>query len=361
MERMLYITAFPPNHKSGGQTFSYNALQDLKNHYSIDLIFFRYAGHEYEKIEGVNILYSEKPSLIGCVQIPTLYPVFTRRFSYKLLSRLKSIISEYDVVYFDFLQVATYSLFLKHNNKIIRCHDVFAQKYKREHSKFYPWVKWSEQKILGSARRIFTPSFKDSAIILEMYGLKSEYSNEYLTRFTIPENVDIEDTFILFGLWSRYENIRGLVWFVENVVKPNKDVIASRIVIIGGGLSDENNEKYLKPYGIKYLGYVGDSYGEIVRHKAMIAPLFEGAGIKVKVLDAFNTGTPVIGTDVAFEGIRDLEQLTYRANTSEEFLLSMNSLIKPNFHIKRKLQKRFLDYYDNRHLAELLVKGNVEV
>jgi len=360
MERMLYITAFPPNHKSGGQTFSYNALQDLKKYYSIDLIYFTYSDHDYEIVDGINVLRVVHPSMLGCVQLPALYPVFSRRFSYKLLRYLKTIVNEYDVLYFDFVQVATYSLFLDHKNKIIRCHDVLAQKYKRERSKLFPWVKWSEQHILESASKVFTPSFKDSDIIQELYALKSEYSNEYLTRFTIPDDLEVDDTFIIFGLWSRYENLSGLSWFIENVVKPNRDTIADKIVVMGGGLSDENNEKYLKPYGIRYLGYVVDSYSEIVRHKAMIAPLFDGAGIKVKVLDAFNTGTPVIGTSVAFEGIRDLDQLTYHVNTQKEFLEMMSNTVTPDIQMKKRLQRRFLDYYDNRHLSELLGKGKTQ-
>lgn len=361
MERLLYITAFPPNHKSGGQTFSYNALRDLRNYYSIDLIYFTFGDHKYEAVEGVNVLRSVKPSMLGCVQMPTLYPVFTRRFSYDLLKYLKSIINEYDVLYFDFLQVATYSLFLKHGYKVIRCHDVLAQKYKREKSKLYPWVKRSEQRILCSANRIFTPSYKDSAIIQDIYGIDSEYSNEYLTQFTIQENVEVDDNFIVFGLWSRYENISGLAWFVENVIKPNKADVGKKIIVMGGGLSKEDNEKYLKPFGIRYLGYVEDSYSEIIKHKAMIAPLFDGAGIKVKVLDSFNTGTPVIGTDIAFEGIKDLELLTYRANTPKEFLKMMNDTIVPDIRQKAKLQKQFLEYYDNRHLAEMLWKGRTQL
>ncbi len=354
---MLFITAFPPNHRSGGQTFSYNALNDLKNYYQIDLVYFDYEGHEYESIDGVTVIQVFQPSLIGCIQLPICCPVFTRRFSFKVLWLLRKIIKNYDILYFDFSQVAVYSSFLKHNNKIIRCHDILAQKYKRKKTLLYPWVKLSENIILKSANRIFTPSYKDSAIITETYGLQSEYTNEYLATYSIPDDVELIDSFILFGLWSRNENLNGLIWFVENIVEKESTDLGHRLVVMGGGLSEEIEQKYLKPHGIKYLGYVDDCYNEIVKYKAMIAPLFDGAGIKVKVLDSFNTGTAVIGTDVAFEGIKDLPGLTIRANSAEEFNYCITSINEYDISEKQVLQKKFLSYYDNRHLSELLLGG----
>ena len=354
MKRMLYISAFPPNHLSGGQTYSFNALSDLSKKYKIDLIYFDYADHKPEKIDGVRIIAHFTPSIKGCAQLPIYYPVFTRRFSYDALKKIKYISSRYDVLYFDFIQTATYSLFIKHPNKVVRCHDILGQKYQREKSKLLPWVKLSENKILHSVQRIFVPSYKDVEVVKKLYGLDATYTNEYLTEFSIPDNLMVSHKFLFFGLWSRYENLSGLAWFIENVVAKNPDFHKGDFAVMGGGLSDDNYQKYLKPYDIKYLGYVKDSYSEIVKYAAVIVPVFEGAGIKVKVLDAFNTGTPVIGTEAAFEGIRDLDGLTYRANTSEEFVKMIHSIPVGSKEDKVKHQQEFLNYYNNRHLSDFL-------
>lgn len=353
LKKMLFISAFPPNHKSGGQTYSYNALNDLKKNYDIDLIYFDFPEHEYENVDGVRVLGHFRPSKWGCLQMPLLYPRFTRRFSYKTLNYIKKIANNYDCILFDHSQVATYSLFIKHKCKIVRCHDILGQKYKREESKLLPWILFSERLILNSVAKIFTPSFKDVQAVKKLYGLSAEYTNEYLTYFEIPKNVSINETFIFFGLWSRYENINGLMWFVKNVYQPNKKRLNNKIVVMGGGLSQKENE-ILKRNGIKYLGYVKNSYAELVHYKAVIVPLFEGAGIKVKVLDAFNTGTPVIGTNIAFEGIKDLKGLTYCANSPEEFIQAMDSIPMSSGEKKREKQKEFLDYYDKRHLSDFL-------
>lgn len=354
MKKMLYICAFPPNHMSGGQTFSFNAINDLRKKYNIDLIYFDYTGHQLESIEGVNAIAHFTPSLKGCAELPLYYPAFTRRFSRNILKYIRKISTNYDVIYFDFIQVAVYSLFIQHPNKIVRCHDILGQKYSRENSKFLKWIRSSENKILHSVNKIFVPSLKDSKIVKNLYGLYAVYTNEYLTNFIIPKELEVSRKFLFFGLWSRYENMKGLIWFIENVISRNDNLGKESFCVMGGGMSDENYQKYLKPNNVRYLGYVKDSYSEIVKYAAVIVPVFEGAGIKVKVLDSFNTGTPVIGTDTAFEGIEDLKGLTYRANTAEEFVKIINSFVVSDRIEKENLQREFLAYYNKRHLSDFL-------
>ena len=55
--------------------------------------------------------------------------------------------------------------------------------------------------------------------------------------------------------------------------------------------------------GIISHGFVEDHREAIARHEAMLAPLRFGAGIKGKILEAWATGTPVLGTPLAFEGM----------------------------------------------------------
>lgn len=55
--------------------------------------------------------------------------------------------------------------------------------------------------------------------------------------------------------------------------------------------------------GIHVHGPVNDHRAALSRHVASLAPLRFGAGIKGKVLESWCTGTPVVGTPVAFEGM----------------------------------------------------------
>lgn len=354
MKKLLYVTAFPPNRRSGGQTFSLNAIKDLQSKYEVSIIYYSYNGHELGDIKSATILKTESPSLFNCIKIPWVFPLFSRRYSRKMCKYIKKIAFQYDVLYFDFSQCALYSLYINHPIKIIRCHDIIYQKYLRSHPILAHWVKRSEKKILSSAKIVLTPSKKDCQLIQNVYNLKSDYTHEYLENFTKENLISYENYrgYILFGLWSRKENLKGLIWLVKNVIPFLTPEMVSQIVIMGGGLEQEYIEKYLKPYNIKYLGYIENQYEEIKKYRAMIVPLFEGAGIKVKVLDSFLTGTPVIGTDVAFEGIEYIDSMMIRCNTASEFIYAIekdNNLIdKYNNH------KRFVELYNNRHLTDFI-------
>ncbi len=352
-KKMLYVTAFPPNHQSGGQVFSCNAIKDLSEKYRIDLVYFDFPGHQLEEKLPVQKVKKFYPDKRNCLRHPLYFPIFTKRFSAKTLGFIQRIASRYDVLFFDYSQVSIYAAYVRHSAKIIRVHDVMVQKYKRKNQFLLPWVRVSENAVLRCADKIMVPSEKDCMILKKEYGLDSEYTNEYITDYTVQEGINA-DGFIIFGRWGRKENLNGLIWFVKNVCPRLGNEITKKIAVMGADMSREVIEVYLKPFGIKYLGYTEDSYGEIAKHKAMIAPIFDGAGVKVKVLDAFTAGTPVIGTDIAFEGIPRIQGLVYQANQAEEFERMIKSIINKKMPEKNKLRKKFSSIYCGRRLSDFI-------
>lgn len=352
MKKLLYITAFPPNNKSGGQFFSMNTLKDLSKSFDIDLFYFSYPNHECsvkDIVKSSTELYS---SLKNCLQKPFMYPLFTKRFSPTILKQLQNIAAKYDVLYFDYTQVALYSTYINHPCKIIRCHDIMAQKFLRQNPVLLPFIKSTEKKILSSAKYVFVPSSKDSEIVKKVYNIDTYNTHEYLSDFDFPLKISSEKEFVFFGLWSRKENLNGLIWFIKNVLPLlNTDI---KLSVMGGGLSLKDKEKYLVPNKIEYLGFVKDCYSTIVNNSAVLVPLFEGAGVKVKVLDSFTAGTPVIGTDVAFEGIPEIKNLTYLVNGATEFATAINNFVPLTVKDKKNLALEFRKNYDNLHLADVL-------
>jgi len=353
MDSLLYITAFPPNHNSGGQVFSLNVLNELSKKFIISLIYFTYPDHKCEYNNG-NIIGCYSPSLMNCFNKIIYYPLFTKRFNKDLLLKLKNIAPQYDILYFDYAQVAVYSLYITHPYKVIRCHDIMVQKFSRTSTWLLPWIKWSEKQILASATKVFVPSEKDAILVQDTYDISTIFTNEYLANFSIPAVIPDDTTFIFFGLWSRKENLNGLVWFIENVYPLIDSKFQNKFSVMGAGLADEYRLKYLSPKNIDYLGFVENSYDVIVKAAAMIVPLFEGAGIKIKVLDAFTTGTPVIGTSVAFEGIPTIDGLTFEANSAQIFASTINSFRALSVFDKQQKQKKFFSLYDKNHLGDLL-------
>jgi glycosyltransferase involved in cell wall biosynthesis len=72
--------------------------------------------------------------------------------------------------------------------------------------------------------------------------------------------------------------------------------------------------------GVRVEGFVEDLHTALRDATAMVAPLFTGTGMRIKVLEAFGAGALVIGTDLSVRGIPVVDgQHFYRANTAGEF------------------------------------------
>lgn len=352
MKKLLYISAFPPNQKTGGQTFSKNAINELAQTYLIDLIYFAYPEHECEIEENNNIKTVTKYEIkqFDFIKKIWLHPIFTRRFNKTLVRKIQSIANNYDVLFFDFSQVALYSLYIKHPYKILRMHDVMYQKFIRKNKFVATWVISTEKKIINTFTKVFVPSKKDSELLKKQYNIDSFYTNEYIKPIKLPNFVEQKKQFVFYGYWKRLENTNGLIWFIEEVLpllKPN-----IKIIVIGDGLSKKDEEKYLFTHNIEYLGFVDNPLDIILESSAVLVPLFQGAGIKVKVIDSFTVGTPVIGTDLAFEGLPNIQGLLYCTNDKIVFADYVNNLIPLSYEEKLNRAKEFESIYDNHHLLE---------
>jgi hypothetical protein len=354
MKKILCITAFPPNKRSGGQVFSLNLLKDLSKKYLIDLIYFEYKDHSIEPNLPVNSVRSFKVSNFNCLSKFTTHPIFTRRFNKSVLKYLTDVASHYDILFFNYSQVSLYSAFINHPYKVIRSHDVLFQMFSRKNRIFKYWIKYTEGKIFQSAQKVFVPSKKDVDLIKDIYNLNVYFSHEYLQDFHFFESSEQAKNFLFFGLWSRKENLDGLLWFVKEVlplINRNFDI---NFMVIGSGLTERIKKKYLKPNNIDCLGFVEHPLNFIYSSRAVIAPLFTGAGIKVKVIDAFTTGTPVVGTDITFEGLPFIENLVYHAVKPQEYADIIHNFPVLTYREKQKNADVFRSIYNVNHLADQL-------
>lgn len=358
MNKILFITSFPPNTKTAGQDYSRRLLLDLIDKgFEVAVIYAIYPGHIVELPESVTILTSFTPSYKKCMQNPLYHPFFTRRFDKKILKYIQSIASNYDILYFDFSQVHLYSLYIEHSNKILMCHDVIAQKFQRKGILHLPWIKRTEKRVLKSASKIVTFSEKDCNFIKKTYKLDSINVNFYLKNgnFKYIDTPLKNNYFCFYGAWNRPENSECLIWFLKNVYPHLQNNLM--FFVIGGGMNKELQNKISEYNNVCYLGFVDDPIKEIAKTQALIAPLHKGAGVKVKVIDALSSGTPVIGTDIAFEGIVDNKnnQLFYLAHKSKEYIAILNNWVNKKIDYKQAAADEFFTKYNCNHFSDLIM------
>jgi glycosyltransferase involved in cell wall biosynthesis len=353
MKRLLLITAFPPSRFSAGQNYTLNLLDDIATRYQVDLVYFNYQDQQYAPTHPNIKLIAAVPlspwhRILNIFRLPFFHPAISSRFSPKVLRMIRSLVekNDYDTVFFDFTQVFIYNYFIKHANKVLMAHDVLAQKYGRQGFALErKWVYQSEKKVMTEGK-LQTFSVKDQELVKQLYDRSSEVVHFYLSKKILAldlPSLHQEDYFCFFGAWNRPENSEGLKWFIEEVIPTTEKI---KYKIVGANLPDDISILIGGHPRISYVGFVDDPYSIIAKSKALIAPLFRGAGIKVKVIESLCCGTPVLGTSVAIEGVPDVAGNIIRCETSLDFIAAILSFDIPSDR-KVAFRNLFLKYYDN--------------
>ena len=103
----------------------------------------------------------------------------------------------------------------------------------------------------------------------------------FVGSFGYPPNVEAVD--ILFGLWPRLQSAGGIV----------------RLAVIGRGASRFTRP----PPGVEIRSDVADVGSALADVDGLIVPLRSGGGVRVKIIEAFGMGLPVVSTRLGIEGL----------------------------------------------------------
>jgi glycosyltransferase involved in cell wall biosynthesis len=94
-------------------------------------------------------------------------------------------------------------------------------------------------------------------------------------------------------------NAEGISWFVEHVWPKVCAALPSAVLTLIG----KKGPATLAGDHIEVMGYVDDPRPTLAETAAFIVPLLSGAGMRVKILDAWCWGLPIISTTVGAEGM----------------------------------------------------------
>ena len=360
--KLLFITAFNPSKNDAGSNYTRQLIMALSKEYQVDLLIFKKTKDLLFHTDSANINIlktyhiNTMSRVVGMVSLPFFFPLFTSRFKWSIVNDINYRIKNgsYDLIYFDFSQTFIYSCFIKHPRKLLMAHDVIYQRYYRRKNFFLSWIKWSERFLLCRGGIIFTFSNKDCLLIKQLYGLESKSTSFFIQEEAILANPGPEciPYFIFYGNWIRPDNYEALQWFIDNVYPIlNRNI---HFKIIGGGLSFNIISQIQNLSNVEYLGFVDDPYSIIANANALISPLMNGAGVKVKVIESFACGTPVIGTILSFEGIdKQYKDFSIVAQSPEEFKNKIESF-NISLSEKQSFKKRFIASYNDKQILKYL-------
>ena len=128
-----------------------------------------------------------------------------------------------------------------------------------------------------------------------------------------------KEKFALFVGGVFYANRAGITWFVKHVAPR----IQVKTCIVGKGFEDLKDVLELDGR-VEVIGAV-DSLAQWYQDAHfVIAPIFDGSGMKTKVAEALMFGKKIIGTPEAFSGYEDItERAGWVCSTADEFVAAI--------------------------------------
>ncbi len=154
------------------------------------------------------------------------------------------------------------------------------------------------------------------------------------TDFAVPKKAPKKfrrghPTVVFLGNYRHPPNVEAAVYFVENVMPGlRKKVPDLEFLIIGSHPSEELKELDSTP-GVSVTGFVDDYRPYLFAADAFVAPIFTGAGMRVKILEAMACGIPIVGTGLSMNGIGAIEcEHYYRADSASEFVAAVKRCLK---------------------------------
>lgn len=99
-------------------------------------------------------------------------------------------------------------------------------------------------------------------------------------------------------------NAQGVLWFAEHIFpKVLAQAPDAVLTVIGKQPPAELAHINIPAANLDVMGYVGDPKPYLIETRAFIVPLLAGGGMRVKILDAWCWGLPIVSTTVGAEGI----------------------------------------------------------
>lgn len=203
----------------------------------------------------------------------------------------------------------------------------------------------SERKAVLNSDHIIALTKNDSKNLDKIYGkfahsiVPIALEDKFKSSFLLNANENVE-RYILFVGGNFFANEYGIKWFTKNV----SPYIEYKTFIIGSGFENLKSELE-QSKNVSVIGRV-DSLSEwYINAEYVIAPIFEGSGMKTKVAEAMMYGKKILATSQALIGYEDAHiEAYYVCNTKRDYVELLSKLYS-------KIPKKF-----NENLRQLYLK-----
>lgn len=332
--RVLLVMPYhihPPDH--GGGVRLYNLVRELGAHCDLHLLVFSKTGEDKAQRAALEPLCVRvdfhhwhprfKPEIFGLV--PPNAQLFD---SDRATSKIRDIVHGYDIdlVQLEYTELAQYRAAVPDGVPVILTeHDVAFRSFTRRRALGFH-RRFPEGGAFGTsaadARRLMRYEINGCRDVDQIHTMSADdagYLSGFLadgadrmvvapngvdTGFYAPPEPPPDRAHVLYvGNYQNLPNVDALEYFVLDVwpllrlKRPD-----ARLSVVGANPS-ERVLRFDGQDGIEVVGPVDDLREAYHGHRVMVAPIRAGSGTRLKILEAFAAGIPVVSTTLAAEGI----------------------------------------------------------
>jgi len=357
MKKCLFITTqFPYPLDNGGKIGAFNGLSVVSANYDVTVLSFseemQYIreGVKYykEKLPNVhfykviehNIHIRKKPVLLCKVmakdylfEIPYVTAKFQNRQMFRAIDEMFDNRNKWDVVFIDYLNMGVYQEYIqkKYKNQfnllVLKDHnieyEIVKQAADNEKSikkkildREWKITKQYEMKCISRADKVFSVCEENTKFLKKSND--SAYTMLPTFEMLPSREHPLNHNILYMGNLSWGANLDGLKWFIEKVMPLIINTIPdAKLTVVGSG---PNTEFFSNYNFVDYKGYVKDISHIYDNQSVFVVPLFEGSGIRIKILEAFNNEIPVVSTTLGCDTIGAMNNKEiFVANNSTHF------------------------------------------
>lgn len=239
--------------------------------------------------------------------------------SVELRARLASLVrsGEFDLVHVDSLDLASYLPFCAGIPVVCVHHDVESALLRRRAAVEASWWRKRylrvQSRLMEKVERQWCGRIALNVTVSEQDGARLQSLVPAARIAVIPNGVDTSEFFpdasaahlnriAYVGGTNPFPNLDALTFFCEDIlphVNSHRPVLTRWI----GRSSAEQQEQYRQRFGVELTGYVEDPRGFMQQAACHIVPLRVGGGTRLKILNAWAMGKPVVSTSIGCEGL----------------------------------------------------------
>lgn len=241
-----------------------------------------------------------------------------------------------------------------HNIEISFTKDEFIKTHNIKSLLLLPHIKYNERSAVKYADKVICLNERDSKLLHKYYGKCADCFlpvsfKDSLNMHNYNESIANKRKLCIFIGSCFYANYLGILWFIKNVAP----FVNADIWIVGKNFEYKKDELEILN-NVKVIGSVTNTSDYYYKADIIIAPIFDGAGMKVKTAEALMYGKTIMGTPEAFEGYDlDFTKVGALCRNDKEFIDNINSFnISSNRFNKYSRMKYEMMYSDEVSFSE---------